>query len=676
MAAGALLALLSALVTAPSGGYPRIANLWGCGPAVPDVESWSRYDLLICAGGTAGEWRRFARETRERNPGLILLGTAPLMNISSPEATPWMQPEWYLYRPDGNPVNWWAGQVYAPNLSITECRAALLAQTDEAYGALIDEGVVSGVFYDSVVGGATWYGEVDANRDGVADAPADIDPQWHDYQCAFFDDLRARHPAMAIMANDVDLGHAPHLHGRLFEGGPLLDQVANGSIGPRDAVRRLHEWVTTSLQPAITFAIMTHPLGWQGWRVGKGNAVTTPGEVDRVRRDYARMRLGLLTTLMTDAYFSYDMGTVWYGLPYWYDEYTSALGQPLGDYREVFDVPPVPVLDWSAGRATSGIVLDGAASEGAQGIEVRCADPASGWQRTIGTRPADVRLEPGKRYRIEADCDIIERPTEALQFCVRTAKGGWEHHDKGVQTCPSAAGATWRIEATVVPDEFDDYSIEWHLRGAGAFRLTRLSVHSISESYLMREFDRGIAVLNTTPRPLPVQLPRPMRRLRGDQAPLHVVELDDSSTAFAANGAWELVAGERHYAGLGFRTARKPGDRVTWRFRAPASDHYTVFACVPGGADLSDAAVYSLEGAEGSPSATVDQRSCDGGWLRLFEADLAAGQDYSVVLQSGGAGLTAADAIRLESASRYNDGALVEEEWLAPLDGRILLRED
>jgi len=47
-----------------------------------------------------------------------------------------------------------------------------------------------------------------------------------------------------------------------------------------------------------------------------------------------------------------------------------------------------------------------------------------------------------------------------------------------------------------------------------------------------------------------------------------------------------------------------------------------------------------------------------------------------VVLQSGGAGLTAADVIRLDSASRYNDGALVEEEWLAPLDGRILLRED
>ena len=667
--------MLGTLMMAPTAGYPRIASLWGCSPASHDVEAWSRYDLLICAGGTAADWRRFARETREQNPGLILLGTAPLMNIGPPKSTPWMRPEWYLYRPDGSPVNWWAGQVYAPNLSITECRAALLSQTEETYGDLLNEAVLSGVFYDSVVGGATWYGEVDADRDGVADAPADIDPRWHGYQCAFFDDLRARHPAMAIMANDVDLGHAAHLHGRLFEGGPLLDRVANGSIGPRDAVRVLQEWMRASLQPGITFAIMTHPMGWQGWRVGKGNAVTTPGEVDRVRRDFARMRLGLLTTLMTDAYFAYDMGTVWYGLPYWYDEYTSSLGQPLGSCQEVFDVPPVTVLDWSAGQALGGIIADASASETPEGLEARCTDPAAGWQRTIGTRPSDVRLEPGKRYRIQADVDILERPTEALQFCVRTAKGGWEHHDKGVQTCATAAGATWHIETTIVPDDFDDYSIEWHLRGAGAFRLTHLSVHSISESYLMREFEGGLAILNTSTRPLPVRLPRPMRRLRGDQAPLHIIELDDSSGAFDPQGAWERVAGERHYAGAGFRTARKPGDTAAWLFRVPAADRYTVFACIPGGADLSDAAVYRLDGAESSPSATVDQRPCDGGWVRLFDADLAPDHTYSVTLQSGGAGLTAADAIRLESASRYNDGARVVDEWLAPLDGRILLKE-
>ena len=28
--------------------------------------------------------------------------------------------------------------------------------------------------------------------------------------------------------------------------------------------------MTTSLQPGITFAIMTHPLGWEGWRSRAG----------------------------------------------------------------------------------------------------------------------------------------------------------------------------------------------------------------------------------------------------------------------------------------------------------------------------------------------------------------------------------------------------------------------
>jgi len=63
-----------------------------------------------------------------------------------------------------------------------------------------------------------------------------------------------------------------------------------------------------SVQPGTTFAIMTHPLGWQGWRTGVGGEVTTAGELDRVRRDFPRMRTGLATVLMTNAYYAYDFG--------------------------------------------------------------------------------------------------------------------------------------------------------------------------------------------------------------------------------------------------------------------------------------------------------------------------------------------------------------------------------
>jgi hypothetical protein len=69
----------------------------------------------------------------------------------------------------------------------------------------------------------------------------------------------------------------------------------------------------------------------------------------------------------------------------------------------------------------------------------------------------------------------------------------------------------------------------------------------------------------------------------------------------------------------------------------------------------------------------VNQRACDGGWVKLGEVKLSAGERCEVELVSGGAGATAADAIRAESAARYNDGGTIESVELGPLDGTILL---
>ena len=112
-------------------------------------------------------------------------------------------------------------------------------------------------------------------------------------------------------------------------------------------------------------------------------------------------------------------------------------------------------------------------------------------------------------------------------------------------------------------------------------------------------------------------------RLQDYEAPLHVVEVDDTSPGFVAEGAWELRAGEGHYCGPGFRVSPKPGSTATWAFVAPSSDTFTILAAVPGGKELTDAAGYELRGADGTPSVTIDQRPADGAWVELFEAALA-----------------------------------------------------
>jgi len=664
-----VLGLIVAAGTVHADGFPRVANLWGCGPTATNYDEWARYDLLVMSGGAPADYRAFRAQVAKRNPDIILLGTAPLMNLGAPESTPWMKDEWYVCRPSGEKINWWAGQIYTPNLLIDECLDALVEQTVQTYGELLQDRTLDGVFYDSVVGRASWLGEVDLNRDGAADVPAEVDPQWHERQNLFFDRLKQRYPGMLILANDVDAGHAPHLNGRLFEGAPLLDRIPGGTFSPREAISELDRWMHDSAQPGITFAIMTQPTGWQGWRVGKGDKVTTPGETDRARRDFGRMRTGLCTALMTDAYYAYDFGTVWYGLPWWYAEYDAFLGRPLGPAQQVQEVPPVPVFDWRAGQPTKGLVLDSASRETPEGI-VRETQVDGGWQRLFATDCRQVFLEPGKRYHITAQCTVLSKPTKALQFNVRTGKGGWQHHDKGVQGNAGETGSPWPIGVTITPDDFEDYAVEWHLLGAGGLRVERLHIDLVGESYYRRDFEGGTAILNDTPYPITIDLPAPLRRLKDDAAPTHVVEVDDESAGFSCEGAWETVAGEAHYYGAGYRLAAKPGSSAKWTFAAPTSDTFTILATTPGGKTLTEAAAYTCQGK----TVVLDQRKGDGGWVRLCEVELKEGERCEVALTSGGEGGTAADAIRAESKSRYNDGTTVQSLRLGAFDGTVLLK--
>lgn len=664
---------LCALVLGPTGDPPHIANLWGCSPASTEYDSWSRYDLLVLTGGSPSQMERFSAEYRRRNSGGILLGTAPLMNLGSPEATPWMEESWFLRKPDGEMVTWWADQVYTPNLLIDGCLEALVAQTAESLGAALEQGWIDGVFFDSVVGRATWLGPVDTDGDGVADDPAEVDPRWHARQCEFFDRLRARYPGMLILANDVDLGHAPHLHGRLFEGGPLLDGVANGSRSCDLALRTLAAWREQSLQPPVTFALMSHPLGWQPWRLGQGPAVTTEAEVDRVARDFRRMRLGLLLCLMSDTYAAYDVGTVWYGLTFWYPEYDAPLGRPLGPVETVQQAEDREVFHWRAGEPTDALSLEDSAVAMEAGIEGGSLDSGAGWRRLFGTDPRSVPLAPGETYEVRATVEVLEAAGATIQFQARTPTGGWERHDKAINLWPGTLG-TWEIGDVFIPDDFEDYSLEWHLNGAGRIRLTEIRVIAVEQSYLRREFEGGIAVLNRLPREVEVDLGGAYRRFEDPSCPRWIMEVDDADEGFMAEAGWERVSDLGRFCGTSTHQALKPGATATWSFTAPSTDTYTILACAPKLEGLTDAARFALEGPSGRQTVVVDQREGEGGWVMLLEAPLTEGEVYRVTLESGGTGITVADAVRIESAAPRHDGSLVRRLVLAPLDGEILLK--
>ncbi|MHB1000021.1 MAG: golvesin C-terminal-like domain-containing protein [Armatimonadota bacterium] len=673
-----LLITLCIIADAPvsaSENYPKIANLWGCPISTTEYDMWARYDMIVIGEAPLSMAQKLHDELKKRNPNIKILGTGPLTNLLSPVQTPWMKDEWYSRTPDGKMITWWADQIYFPNLFIDDCFNAILNRNIELHDVLMQKGLIDGIMFDSVVGRATWIGDIDTNLDGIADKPEDVDERWHAKQCEFFDALHKRWPGSLLLANDADDGHMPHINGRLFEGATLLDQMMDGAYNPINAIKVLDKRMTESAQPGITFALASHPIGWQGWRVGKGDKVTTPGEIDKVKRDFRRMRLGLTTTLMTDAYYYYDVGTIFYGTPkLWYAEYDAKLGSPVSAAKEVAKLPPITVLDWHAGQKSDLFRKESFMQESSGGLGADIKDKDASWSRVIAIDPDKLKLLAEKTYRIQAECEIIRKPDNILVFMLRTGASIMGENDKAREYYNPQNGKVWKIDTIATLDDISDYSAQWHMLGPGAVRLKSLKISQVGDSYYIREFENGMAIMNPTPRQITVKLDKPMRKIADKAAPLHYIEVDDSDAACTLKGAWERLAGEANYSGTGYRKALKIGATASWKITAPSTDVYTISACAPGGKDLTDSAEFSVKGLSGETATAINQRGNDGGWVKLFDVHLTKGQKIEIALRSSGIGATAADAIRAESKALFNDGSSVKSVVIDPLDGILLLR--
>ncbi|MHB1457416.1 MAG: golvesin C-terminal-like domain-containing protein, partial [Armatimonadota bacterium] len=578
-----------------------------------------------------------------------------------------------------------------------------LDHIDNNYGPLIRASLVDGLMFDSVVGKVSWYGDVDTDRDGKPDLASEVDERWQKRQNLFFDMLHERFPKLLVLANDADIRHAPHINGRLWEGSRALDVIPAGYSSCFESIHTINEWVNSSRQPTSSFAIMSHPVGWQWWRLGttgKSDALSTKGETDRVRRDFTRMRTGLFTTLMTNAYFCYDIGTTWYGYPLWYAEYDAPMGKPVGKAQEVFTGKPKTIFEWKHGDVLDFFDLPSGHIVQNDGLILKPDKSDDGWHLMLRVKPDALKLAPGRQYKVIADCEIMEKPTNFFQCVVRSIKGR-EQHDKGARFTDREIGEKWHIETVVIPDKYDDYSVEFDQKGGGAFKLTSLKVIEFKASYVKRDFEGGTAFLNPMNKPIKIKLKQPMQRLKDDSAPRYAFDIDDIITeagettywepvlqkyrdinkirikySFESDSTWEIAKDEGHQYADTYHVSGKQGSIASWMFVAPSSDRYTIFVCVKGGKEYCESAAYELIGGSKSIIASLDQRAYNGEWVKLMESDLVKGRKYKVRMTSNGKGLTIADAIRVESCSRFNDGSQIKELTLDAFDGTFLLKKD
>ena len=691
-----IIIILTLSATLMANNYPRIANLWGCPPNTTDFKTWARYDMLVCYESPYDTFISLGKGLREINSDIVILGTTPLANFARPdEWYPWIKSEWRLKNTKGEDITWWAGQVYTPNLLADGCIDALVDYVDGKLGDrggktgdLLREGVIQGLMHDSVVSTISWQGDIDTDLDGIRDNFDTVNKKWSDAQNLYFSKLRERFPNIIIMANDADDAHMPFINSRLWESARNLDLLMNRKIWSiLDVINKTNEWMESSVQPPYSFSIASSTMGYDTWRIGlEEKSIATKGEIDKAVREFDRMRLGLFTTLMTDAYYGYDFGTVYYGnTDFWYAEFDAPLGTPVSKARIIYEKDPKTIFTWKSGEKTT--VFNGRDNIGnltEKGYLSTSDDDKDEWKIVLSTNNKELFFEPNKNYEIEIDVKILERATDAFQFALRSEKGGWEFADRSTQELVGTKEKEYKIKFFAKPGDFNDYRIEGFLKGNGSILITGIKITETGEYYVERDFSNGKVILNAMSKPVNIKLSKTMQKIKDDIAPKIVIEVDneDNEQVFFEKN-WINIGGEfNRYYGKNYSYSKEENASFTWNIKVPEDDEYEIFASLPGDFQMDGwkiqpeseipftlNAVYKIDNTE----FYVNQSNADGGWVKIGNLDLKAEKTYNLSLKNAGDGKLAADCIRLESKARRNDGTVVNEINLNSMDGIILL---
>ncbi len=357
--AGCLLAILPAVSTlgaesSQGPSFPRIANVYG---TALSHDGWrfhgdrrtpgevARYDLLIGVQrrqqkDTDGAvFRKHLEELKKLNPHLIAVHfacSAPYTHVAPPEEVlaarnagrvfPW------LLQADGKLIAGWPG-TYMVNLAVPEVVEWLAQQTVPAVKTIGYDGVFidcMGPHFDSwaceIATGKPY--TVDFDADGNDDDRDVLAEVWTKAKTDLAERTRELIGADAVfMANQAGPDTFGQLNGIYLE--DYLDAVLDRGMSWEQVLEKYLRWTETPQRPNVTV-------------LGCGSGVEPPFQafrlstdeqasyLERGRQRLQRMRFGLVTALMGDGYYSYDLHTRWRGQYWWYPEFDAPLGYPTG----------------------------------------------------------------------------------------------------------------------------------------------------------------------------------------------------------------------------------------------------------------------------------------------------------------------------------------------------------
>jgi len=344
----ALLALLAAVAVlvlslpAPAqAAYPRIANIYFPDLSTADLGSLARWDVLILPKRAGDTSQAEMAELRTLNPDIILIAHMPVGYHG----------DWTWPPINGDLVaelnanDWWLRNTAGERMMLT-CGDAVLNETvwcpDNGEGDRLCDwmpeyiaerlgpgGPWDGVFLDYCMDEIAWVNRdnplpADANGDGIADDPDELNAAWREGMETLTLRLRELVGSDFIVTTNGNNTFYDQCNGSTREGfphmhGEWLENMTNPEWG--------YQAICTKFRGPVLSTVNTM---WDGPVEG--------GELVRDDVFERKFRFTFASTLVYgNGYYSFDGGE---GLPehsqdWWHDWYDVDLGMPLGRSEEV-----------------------------------------------------------------------------------------------------------------------------------------------------------------------------------------------------------------------------------------------------------------------------------------------------------------------------------------------------
>ncbi len=289
--------------------FPRIGVIYFYEANIPE-EIWKNHDLIVVRLW----YPEIARKIKAKYPEKIVLATNNVI-----DGTAINPPDDYLIPTlDGSCIKGWHqkhpgdclydGTNFCPIVNGKRWNDFLTDFLAER----TDWSVFDGTFWDSWAGSISWqesYDQVDFNRNGIADnrEQKDLaDKYWREGNRLIVEKLRQKTPpGKVVVAHEASAEEVGYLNG----------------LGDEDWEGNSWEWFYPNV-----------------WRRFQKEAVTPRVNFIEARgkpEDFQRMRFGLTTACLLDAFFTMDEGNYAHRYTYIYDEYFANLGYPTSEAEEI-----------------------------------------------------------------------------------------------------------------------------------------------------------------------------------------------------------------------------------------------------------------------------------------------------------------------------------------------------